>query len=65
MNKTHLYSVQTEKFGEVLRLDDDIKAARRWAWKALKVGPRNVRRVSSQPLCERCGSRPCCCKERT
>jgi len=33
------------------------------ARKALKIGPKNVRRVSSQPLCERCGSGPCCCKE--
>jgi len=59
-----LYSVSTEKFGELLRDDDNIKDARKWAWNALKVGPKNVRRVSFQSLCERCGSRPCCCKEK-
>ncbi len=55
------YAIVTERFGVLLREDDNIKLARLWAWKAFHVPPHSVRRVHSGKLCERCESQPCCC----
>lgn len=57
-----VFKVSTEKFGVVLRQDDSIAAARKWAKGALGVtNPRCVSAVRGGDVCEACDCKPCAC----
>lgn len=59
-----LFDVRTERFGVVLRADENIAAARHWAREALGIhNPRLVTVHTSWRPCEACDSRPCVCAE--
>ena len=59
-----LYSVKTERFGNVLLDCENIKQAREWAKKRFGVKvPSLVRRVQTYTRCEACDSAPCCCED--
>ena len=59
----NIYVVSTERFGDLNLGADSIREARRMAWERFRAGPRSVRRWHPpRPLCDRCESRPCCCR---
>lgn len=65
MNSTRLYDVNTPRYGVILRSDDNIAAARRWAARAFPREAVVVRpHVATRASCSRCESRPCCCPRR-
>lgn len=58
------YIVQTDRFGDVSILADDIKDARKDARRRFGIkNPRLVRRAAAESAttCNGCQSRPCCC----
>ena len=55
------YLIQTEAYGTVRKEADCIADARKWAKRALGVGPRNVSRELTYRRCEWCGASRSAC----
>jgi hypothetical protein len=58
----NLYDVQTDRYGVIGILRDDIASARKWAKQALGLPPSAVSAHREYKLCSCCDSAPCVCK---
>lgn len=58
------YVVRTEQFGEIRKLEDNIKAARLWAKRAFPRQSVVVFREFKNRYCDDCRCAPCCCMVR-
>ena len=57
-----VYIVRTVKYGDLRKQDDNIRAARQWAKRALGAAEViNVSREYRARFCDDCRSAPCCC----
>lgn len=57
----HTYACKTKRFGDVLKVADSIREARKWAAKAFPREVLSVTRLYPHRLCVQCDSRPCVC----
>ena len=55
------YLIQTEDYGTLRKAADSIADARKWAQRALGVGPRNVSREVTYLRCDWCGASRSAC----
>jgi hypothetical protein len=64
VTKLRLYTVKTDKFGDVTIQAENIKDARADARRRFKVkNPECVTAFREYTRCGVCDSKPCCCKE--